>query len=90
MNRMSGRMLAAVLCVGAVGLVGGCKSSEKASDKASPSVMNSTCPFSGKPVAEGATASYGDKKVGFCCNGCASKFNGMSEAEKQAKIAGVK
>ena len=37
--------------------------------------MNATCPVSGKTI-------------GFCCNNCVSKFNGMPTADKQAKVTG--
>jgi YHS domain-containing protein len=89
MNRNIGRGMLAVMCVG-IAMIGGCKSSEKTQTQASPSVMNTACPFSGKPVAEGMNASYEGKTVGFCCKGCASKFDSMSTAEKQAKMANVK
>jgi hypothetical protein len=92
MKRMQGLGMVAVMCVGVVAMLGGCNSSEKTTTttQVSPSVMNTTCPFSGRPVTEGMTASYEGKTVGFCCKGCTSKFESMSDADKQAKMATVK
>lgn len=90
MKRMQVSGMFAVMCVGVAAMLGGCKSSEKTTTQASPSVMNTTCPFSGRPVTEGMTASYEGKTVGFCCRGCTSKFESMSDADKQAKMANVK
>ncbi|MFH1848117.1 MAG: YHS domain-containing protein [Candidatus Omnitrophota bacterium] len=40
-------------------------------------IINDRCPVMGNPVAADTpyTAEYEGKKVGFCCEGCVSKFN---------------
>jgi hypothetical protein len=47
--------------------------------------VNSTCPVSGHAVdAQADTVTYKGKAVGFCCNGCQSKWAKMTDAEKDA------
>ncbi|MBK7406163.1 MAG: glutathione S-transferase [Phycisphaerales bacterium] len=49
---------------------------------------NTTCPISGEPVsADIKTVSFQGKTVGFCCNGCAAKFNALTDEQKAAKLA---
>ncbi len=36
--------------------------------------INSTCPWSGKPVAADSLTTYQGKVVGFCNTGCRDKF----------------
>lgn len=36
--------------------------------------INTTCPWSGKPIADGSLTLYRDKVVGFCNPGCRDKF----------------
>ncbi|MBC7771534.1 MAG: hypothetical protein H7210_03460 [Pyrinomonadaceae bacterium] len=44
---------------------------------------NAACPFTGRPVnPEMTPVAFQDKKVGFCCNGCSSKWNSMTDAQK--------
>ncbi len=84
------RIMAAAMVVGAMAMVVGCESSKKTETKASPSVMNANCPFSGHPVANGATADYNGKTVGFCCADCAKKWSGMTDAQRDAALAKTK
>lgn len=72
-------------------LAGGCKSNDKtmaSSGNEKPMAnmsVNSTCPVSGKAVDPSAqTVSYKGKSVGFCCDGCPSKWAKMTDAEKDA------
>lgn len=52
------------------------------------SASNDTCPFSGGPVSANATTvSFEGKDIGFCCNGCSSKFEKMSDEERAATLA---
>ena len=37
-------------------------------------VINTTCPWSGKPVSEDSLTRYRDQVVGFCNPGCRDKF----------------
>ncbi len=51
-----------------------------------PVAVADGCLFSPhKPAKEHAV--FDGTKVGFCCKKCLKKFNGMSEAQKKAKIA---
>ena len=51
-------------------------------------VSNDTCPLSGGPVnASAKTVSFQGKEVGFCCGGCATKFEAMSDSDKMATLA---
>ncbi len=54
------------------------------------SAVNSTCPFSGKPVNATVTVAYGEKTVAFCCPGCIGRWDGLSDADKSAKLASTK
>ena len=53
------------------------------------SSLNTKCPISGRPISAASTVSYGDKTVGFCCGGCISKWNAMTDADKTSKLAGA-
>ena len=61
-------------------------------DGASPAMfVNDTCPIGGEAVeAEGGSASYKGNTVGFCCPGCKSGWEDMSEADKDSFIAKAK
>ena len=49
--------------------------------------INSECPGSGMPVAEGKTALYNGFAVGFCCDDCKAGWNDADDAKKVAFIA---
>lgn len=56
---------------------------------------NLRCPIMGSPinlemVGESLTRDYNGRKVAFCCAGCPSAWDKLSDAEKQAKVPGVK
>ncbi len=56
---------------------------------------NLRCPIMGSPinldtVGESLTRNYNGRKVAFCCAGCPSAWDKFSDAEKQAKVPGVK
>nr|WP_182086117.1 glutathione S-transferase [Aureimonas sp. ME7] len=36
--------------------------------------INTTCPWSGQPISEGALTLYRERVVGFCNPGCRDKF----------------
>ena len=85
------KLLAPALLVAAFALVGCNKETKTTSASTNMGAMNTTCPFSGRPVdANANTVSYKGQAVGFCCNGCSGKFDKMSDAEKAAKMANVK
>jgi hypothetical protein len=61
-----------------------------------PQFANSLlCPIMGSAidlsmVDESLTRSYKGRKIAFCCNGCPSVWDKLSDVEKQAKVPGVK
>ena len=74
----------------------GCKSSEKTTSASasetktvSTKAVNSVCPMTGEELgsAPGKTVAYHGKTVGFCCAGCATKWDKLTDAEKDAKLA---
>ncbi|OYP37956.1 hypothetical protein [Rhodopirellula sp. MGV] len=51
------------------------------------STDNEYCPMMGGKVTEdGGTVQWGDKTIGFCCDGCDEEWQALSEEEKQAKF----
>lgn len=86
------------LCLAAT--LGGCKCNKckeccgECKDQASAApagFLNATCPMSGEALtADSAAVSYKDGKVGFCCQGCADKFEKMSDADKANTLAHAK
>ena len=67
----------------------GCTGKAKTVSGATTASLNKTCPISGRTVSTGVTASYGDKTVGFCCGGCISKWNALTDADKTSKLTGA-
>ncbi|MCH2137359.1 MAG: hypothetical protein MK101_12420 [Phycisphaerales bacterium] len=58
---------------------------------ASLGMMNDACPMSGKALTAASPASTWDNTtVGFCCNGCKSRFDGMSDTDKTAYLGTIK
>jgi hypothetical protein len=61
-----------------------------------PQFANSLiCPIMGSPidvskVNENLMRSFKGRKIAFCCNGCPSAWDKLSNAEKQAKVPGLK
>ncbi len=56
---------------------------------------NLRCPIMGSAinldmVGESLTRDYKGRKVAFCCAGCPSAWDKLSDAQKQAKVPGVK
>ena len=53
-------------------------------------MMNDACPMSGKPVGTASPAStWNSTTVGFCCNGCKARFDGMSDDDKTNYIGTI-
>jgi len=89
---MTTRTIASALVLGAAVLFVGCESTQDAdmSSSIAPGMINDSCPLTGGPVNPDAnTASTDAGTVGFCCNGCASKWADMSEADRNAKLAAL-
>jgi len=85
------KLLAPALIAAALALTGCNKDQKAAHTNTNMGAMNTKCPISGGPVSANAgTVSYKGQAVGFCCDGCVGKFDKMSDADKAAKMAGVK
>ena len=48
-------------------------------------VINTPCPLTGEPVDSSKTATIDGQTIGFCCNMCLSKFEGM-DGEQQKEV----
>ena len=60
-----------------------------------PKFANVSCPIMGSPidpnkVPQNLTCEYKGQKVAFCCGGCPTTWDKLSDAEKDAKLAKVK
>ncbi len=67
-------------------LLVGCNPSRTSS--ATPGMVNTACPFSGQPVGAGAPeAQWNGDTVGFCCAGCAMRWDGWSDERKDAFVS---
>jgi hypothetical protein len=61
-----------------------------------PQFANSlSCPIMGSPidinvVDASLTRDYNGRKVAFCCAGCPSAWDQLSDPQKQSKVLGVK
>jgi len=52
--------------------------------------VNTKCPMSGEALgADACTTTFQGNTVGFCCNNCMSKWNGMTDADRKAKLTPV-
>jgi hypothetical protein len=86
------RTIASALVLGAALVFTGCESTQDADMNANVSagMLNDACPLSGGPVNPDAnTAAYDGGTVGFCCNGCASKWDTMTDSDRAAKMAAL-
>ena len=69
----------------------GCANKEATESKASPGMVNSMCPMSGKNLkADCPTSTWKGETVGFCGPGCKSAFDNQTPAEKDAEVAKMK
>ena len=64
-----------------------CKEGEKSACTITTATANSMCVMAGGPVNPSVTSEFKGTKVGFCCAGCQTKFNAMSDADKTTKLA---
>lgn len=70
---------------------GSCEAPEASALTPAVHTVNTTCPFSGGTVKAGVkTVSFKGNDVGFCCDGCVSKFEGMSDDKKAEIMAKAK
>ena len=66
-----------------------CASGEKSASAADAKIVNTTCPISGGPAKSTITAAYSGKTVGFCCAGCAGKWEAATDSERAAMFSKV-
>ena len=66
----------------------GCQSAPQPDHDAHASaVVNQNCPIMGGLVdTSGTTVSYQGHTIGFCCDGCAPKWNKLAAAEKDEHL----
>ncbi len=76
--------------VSALFLLGSCAgTSNTTTGTTGAAAMNAKCPVSGESLeANCPTTNVDGKTVGFCCNKCMTKFQGMSAADQKAKLTG--
>ena len=78
-------LLRASLVLLSLAIVPGCASNK--SDASQPPV-NKVCLVSGEAVpADGPTVDFQGSKVGFCCEKCITKWDGMNDDAKKAALA---
>jgi hypothetical protein len=90
---MSSRCAVAALII-AAGSLFGCQSTKTTDAGAEVRTVNSTCPVAGNAWSENGsktrpaalTRTYKGDTVGFCCQGCASKWDAMTDAERAQKL----
>jgi hypothetical protein len=90
-NMARTRLLTGPGFLAAAGLLtlAGCATTDKAD--VSMGAVNDVCPMSGQPVDPDAPPVQHDgKTVGFCCGGCVSPWDKMTDAEKDAFLAAYK
>lgn len=87
------RTLAATAAIGLACTMIGCESAQKTDSTTQPAMgmMNDTCPMMDMPVGSNpATVSYKGETIGFCCEGCVSAWNKLSDSQKAEKVAMMK
>lgn len=83
-------VLMAAVAVAALA-VGGCASNKAAKTEASMGIVNSKCPMMpDHPATTKTVVDYKGQKVGLCCAGCIKGWNGLSDADKAAKLQAAK
>jgi hypothetical protein len=55
---------------------------------ATSQVEQKACPFSGSELKADTAIEFKGATISFCCNGCKTKAEGMSDADKVAKLFG--
>ena len=71
----------------------GCESAQKHdhASTVSPGIVNDACPISSKPLAAGCpTSTWDGVTLGFCCNGCKSRFDAQTPTEKTVEVDNLK
>ena len=71
----------------------GCESTQKHdhASTVSPGIVNDACPISSRPLPEGCpTSTWDGTTLGFCCNGCKTRFDSQTSEEKTAEVDNLK
>ena len=71
-------------------LAAGCtiSSTDAAPEATAQATVNDHCPIMGGDVtSKGGTAEWNGKTIGFCCPGCAPKWEALSDEQKAEKLA---
>lgn len=79
--------IASLVMVGGLALAG-CQSAEKT--QASTTAVNQMCPIGNDPIDpanQPLTRVYKGKTIAFCCDGCTSNYDGMTDAGKAEILA---
>ena len=80
------RSMSTFATVGLFLLLSGCASTGNP-PTSSPAAVNTKCPVTGKSVDTTiATTDFRGNTVGFCCSRCIATWNGLTEADRQAKL----
>jgi len=84
------RISRSVACISlALGLaLGACKGTEPTTQASGQAeIVNKTCPIMGSAIdPDGATATVGMYKVGFCCPGCIDDFHAWDQAKQEQYV----
>jgi hypothetical protein len=83
-------MLSRIALISLAALLTGCASSSQTTASQNTgttkvSVVNTKCPVAGgayNPSGKGVARAYKGSEIGFCCGGCAARFDAMSDMEK--------
>ena len=69
-------------------VLGGCSAfgDSTASTDGVKAAINSVCPMSGEAVSMDCCVEYDGNTIAFCCEECMTKFNEMSDEEKQEEV----
>ena len=85
------KLIVPMVAAAALFTVGGCSCCDKdAAAAASPGMMNTTCPYSGKTANASITADYQGGKVGFCCAGCKEHWGKDDDTARAALLSKAK
>ena len=83
------RVLVCALAVFCLFALGSCQSTKTTPDAMGP--INATCAMKDSEAVDASCCvEHKGEKIAFCCKMCKGKFESLSEAEKDARVAAVK
>lgn len=88
------RFALVVSALASLGLLAACQntaqSTATADAAAAPATVNKVCALMhDHPVDPALSVDYKGQKVGFCCDDCKTEWAGMSDAKRDAQLAGA-